>query len=138
MSTTNEDQIISNLTATSALKQDAGVLKDAKGSNVNPQTTTSQIPKSSGSNNSNVIGVHYKIGRKIGEGSFGIIYEGSFFSNVQVVKATYKGLNLLNNLPVAIKFEPRKSDAPQLRDEYRTYKLLANTGMILSLRSGNS
>ncbi|CAI4215087.1 unnamed protein product [Parascedosporium putredinis] len=25
---------------------------------------------------------------------------------------------------VAIKFEPRKSDAPQLRDEYRTYKIL--------------
>ena len=24
----------------------------------------------------NVVGVHYKIGRKIGEGSFGIIYEG--------------------------------------------------------------
>jgi casein kinase 1 len=26
---------------------------------------------------------------------------------------------------VAIKFEPRKSDAPQLRDEYRTYKILS-------------
>lgn len=25
---------------------------------------------------SNVVGVHYKVGRKIGEGSFGIIYEG--------------------------------------------------------------
>ncbi|ORZ05026.1 kinase-like domain-containing protein [Absidia repens] len=59
---------------------------------------------------SNVIGVHFKIGRKIGEGSFGIIYEG---------------INLLNNNQVAIKFEPRKSDAPQLRDEYRTYKILA-------------
>lgn len=35
------------------------------------------------------------------------------------------GLNLLNNQSVAIKFEPRKSDAPQLRDEYRTYKVLA-------------
>ncbi|KAI9277873.1 kinase-like domain-containing protein [Sporodiniella umbellata] len=59
---------------------------------------------------SNVVGVHYKVGRKIGEGSFGIIYEG---------------LNLVNNQQVAIKFESRKSDAPQLRDEYRTYKLLA-------------
>jgi casein kinase 1 len=38
---------------------------------------------------------------------------------------TYIGLNLLNNQSVAIKFEPRKSDAPQLRDEYRTYKVLA-------------
>lgn len=35
------------------------------------------------------------------------------------------GTNLLNNQTVAIKFEPRKSDAPQLRDEYRTYKILA-------------
>ncbi|KAF7721878.1 casein kinase I [Apophysomyces ossiformis] len=61
---------------------------------------------------SNVVGVHYKVGRKLGEGSFGIIYEGT---------------NLLNNQQVAIKFEPRKSDAPQLRDEYRTYKILAGT-----------
>ena len=49
------------------------------------------------------------MGKKIGEGSFGVIFEGT---------------NLLNNTQVAIKFEPRKSDAPQLRDEYRTYKIL--------------
>lgn len=36
----------------------------------------------------------------------------------------FEGTNLLNNTQVAIKFEPRKSDAPQLRDEYRTYKIL--------------
>ncbi|KAF2722442.1 kinase-like protein [Polychaeton citri CBS 116435] len=58
---------------------------------------------------SNVVGVHYRVGKKIGEGSFGVIFEGT---------------NLLNNTAVAIKFEPRKSDAPQLRDEYRTYKIL--------------
>ncbi|KAK8145672.1 hypothetical protein MY1884_003399 [Beauveria asiatica] len=58
---------------------------------------------------SNVVGVHYRVGKKIGEGSFGVIFEGT---------------NLLNNQQVAIKFEPRKSDAPQLRDEYRTYKIL--------------
>lgn len=63
------------------------------------------------SSSSGVIGVHYKVGRKIGEGSFGVIFEGT---------------NLLNNQTVAIKFEPRKSDAPQLRDEYRTYKILNN------------
>lgn len=28
---------------------------------------------------------------------------------------------------MAIKFEPRKSDAPQLRDEYRTYKIMAGS-----------
>jgi hypothetical protein len=36
------------------------------------------------------------------------------------------GVNLMNNQQVAIKFESRKSDAPQLRDEYRTYKVLAS------------
>ncbi|KAK5127389.1 bifunctional choline kinase/ethanolamine kinase cki1 [Meristemomyces frigidus] len=61
------------------------------------------------SSSSNVVGVHYRVGKKIGEGSFGVIFEGT---------------NLLNNTQVAIKFEPRKSDAPQLRDEYRTYKIL--------------
>ncbi|KAK5110145.1 bifunctional choline kinase/ethanolamine kinase cki1 [Meristemomyces frigidus] len=64
---------------------------------------------SSSSSSSNVVGVHYRVGKKIGEGSFGVIFEGT---------------NLLNNTQVAIKFEPRKSDAPQLRDEYRTYKVL--------------
>lgn len=37
------------------------------------------------------------------------------------------GTNLLNNQPVAVKFEPRKTDAPQLRDEYRAYKILAGS-----------
>ncbi|ODQ79201.1 hypothetical protein BABINDRAFT_171933 [Babjeviella inositovora NRRL Y-12698] len=59
-----------------------------------------------------VVGLHYKIGKKIGEGSFGVIFEGS---------------NMINGVPVAIKFEPRKTEAPQLRDEYRTYKHLAGT-----------
>lgn len=59
---------------------------------------------------SNIVGVHYKVGKKIGEGSFGIIFEG---------------LNVLNNQSVAIKFEPRKCEAPQLRDEYRLYRVLS-------------
>lgn len=37
------------------------------------QTRTSS---SNSVSSSNVVGVHYKVGRKIGEGSFGIIYEG--------------------------------------------------------------
>lgn len=59
-----------------------------------------------------MVGVHYRVGKKIGEGSFGVLFEGT---------------NLLNNQQVAIKFEPRKSDAPQLRDEYRTYKILVGS-----------
>jgi casein kinase 1 len=61
---------------------------------------------------SNLVGVHYRVGKKIGEGSFGIIFEG---------------INMLNNTSVAIKFEPRKCDAPQLRDEYRSYRILAGS-----------
>ncbi|KAJ3116180.1 casein kinase I [Physocladia obscura] len=75
------------------------------------KTETKTSSKSSLSS-ANIIGTHYKVGKKIGEGSFGVIYEG---------------LNMLNNVPIAIKFEPRKSDAPQLRDEYKTYRLLANS-----------
>lgn len=67
---------------------------------------------SNNSTTSTIVGVHYQVGKKLGEGSFGVIYEG---------------LNLLNNQSVAIKFEPRKSEVPQLRDEYRTYKILAGT-----------
>ncbi|KAL0581528.1 Palmitoylated plasma membrane-bound casein kinase [Marasmius crinis-equi] len=33
--------------------------------------------------------------------------------------------NLLNSQTVAIKFEPRKAEAPQLRDECRSYRILA-------------
>ncbi|AWU73894.1 uncharacterized protein C5L36_0A04910 [Pichia kudriavzevii] len=64
----------------------------------------------SSNSSSQVVGLHYKIGKKIGEGSFGVIFEGT---------------NLINGIPVAIKFEPRKAEAPQLRDEYRTYKHLS-------------
>ncbi|KAI9300425.1 kinase-like domain-containing protein [Cunninghamella echinulata] len=69
-----------------------------------------QTSTSSQHSSNNVVGVHYRVGKRLGEGSFGVLYEGT---------------NLLNNQSVAIKFEPRKSDAPQLRDEYRTYKILA-------------
>jgi casein kinase 1 len=37
-------------------------------------------------------------------------------------------MDLLSKQQIAIKFEPRKSDAPQLRDEYKTYKIMAGTG----------
>ncbi|TPX32906.1 hypothetical protein SmJEL517_g04062 [Synchytrium microbalum] len=76
-----------------------------------PAASSAKLHHGSASNQ-NIVGVHYKVGKKIGEGSFGIIYEG---------------VNLMNNQPIAVKFEPRKSDAPQLRDEYRTYKILSGS-----------
>ncbi|CAN9445546.1 unnamed protein product [Alternaria alternata] len=54
-----------------------------------------------------IVGKHYGIGKQIGEGSFGIVFEG---------------INLLNHQQVAIKFELHKSKAAQLRNEYRMYK----------------
>lgn len=47
------------------------------------------LPSIMASSSSNVVGVHYRVGKKIGEGSFGVIFEGT---------------NLLNNQQVAIKF----------------------------------
>ncbi|EKM55451.1 uncharacterized protein PHACADRAFT_256083 [Phanerochaete carnosa HHB-10118-sp] len=64
----------------------------------------------SSNSSNNIVGTHYRVGKKIGEGSFGVIFEGT---------------NLLNSQTVAIKFEPRKAEAPQLRDECRSYRILA-------------
>lgn len=73
--------------------------------------------RSTNYNDGTIVGLHFKIGKKIGEGSFGVLFEGS---------------NMINGVPVAIKFEPRKSEAPQLKDEYRTYKIMAGTPNIPS------
>ncbi|GME86388.1 unnamed protein product [Ambrosiozyma monospora] len=71
------------------------------------QTNTTN---STSSGNRNIIASHYQIAQKIGEGSFGIIF---------------KGYDLLrDNLPIAVKFESRKSEAPQLKEEFKAYKVL--------------
>ncbi|KIM84315.1 hypothetical protein PILCRDRAFT_68505 [Piloderma croceum F 1598] len=81
-------------------------------------TTPHVIASSSGNHHATsatsngIVGSHFRVGKKIGEGSFGVVFEGT---------------KMLSNQPVAIKFEPRKSDAPQLRDEYRSYKTLNGT-----------
>lgn len=61
------------------------------------------------SNQRTIVGKHYEIGKKLGEGSFGIIYQG---------------LNLLTQQSVAIKFESKKSGIPQLKHEFKTYQAL--------------
>lgn len=53
------------------------------------QIYSTEIHEEMASSSSNVVGVHYRVGKKIGEGSFGVIFEGT---------------NLLNNQQVAIKF----------------------------------
>ncbi|KAG0164851.1 serine/threonine protein kinase [Apophysomyces sp. BC1034] len=57
-----------------------------------------------------VLGGKYKLGRKIGAGSFGEIYLGS---------------NIQNNEDVAVKMENIRAAHPQLEYESRVYKLLA-------------
>lgn len=66
-----------------------------------------------------VVGIHYAVGPKIGEGSFGIIFEGE---NILMNNSNNGSDDAFG--PVAIKFEPRRSDAPQLRDEFRAYRIL--------------
>ncbi|KAA1467565.1 kinase-like protein [Dentipellis sp. KUC8613] len=73
---------------------------------------SSSVHNSQSATSNGIVGNHFRVGKKIGEGSFGVVFEGT---------------NLLTNQPVAIKFEPRKSDAPQLRDEYRSYRTLNGT-----------
>lgn len=69
-----------------------------------------------------VVGIHYAVGAKIGEGSFGVIFEGE---NI-LSGGREDEFGKRSTAPVAIKFEPRKSDAPQLRDEFRAYRILNN------------
>lgn len=34
---------------------------------------------SSSQSSTNIVGVHYRVGKKLGEGSFGVLYEGLYF-----------------------------------------------------------
>jgi len=56
------------------------------------------------------VGGRYRLGKKIGSGSFGDIYLGT---------------NVQTGQDVAIKLEPLKSKHPQLAYEYKLYKILA-------------
>lgn len=62
----------------------------------------------SSSSQPTTVGSHFRVGRKIGEGSFGVIYEGTAFScklaAVSEINGESIGLNLLNSTSVAIKF----------------------------------
>jgi serine/threonine protein kinase len=80
----------------------------------------SAVPSSSSSSTSSApsntknelrVGGRYRLGRKIGSGSFGDIYLGS---------------NISTGEEVAIKLESVKSRHPQLAYEYRLYRILQN------------
>ncbi|CAG8455055.1 13364_t:CDS:10 [Ambispora gerdemannii] len=89
---------------------------------------------------SNVVGVHYRVGKKIGPSlqkydntDIPPSLSSKLDCHQSLIAMDLLRTNLLNNQQVAIKFEPRKSDAPQLRDEYRTYKILAGSPGIPSV-----
>src|ERR1700737_354353 len=63
----------------------------------------------------------YRIGRKIGSGSFGDIYLG--ISLRRCTKQT--GTNIISGEEIAIKLESTKAKHPQLEYEARVYKALA-------------
>ena len=130
---TNDMSRTSSTRNNNATNTNSGSTDTTVNSNSNHNTSTNNINNNNINNNNNnnnnsksnsstkskrssqaqhVVGIHYALGSKIGEGSFGVIFEG---------------VDLLNTKQnVAIKFEPRKSEAPQLRDEFRSYKILNN------------
>jgi casein kinase 1 len=68
------------------------------------------------SSTANIVGAHYRVGKKIGEGSFGVIFEGElslpFVLCLQLTAQIFIGTNLLNSQTVAIKFVRCLSNSP--------------------------
>lgn len=72
------------------------------------------------------MGNKYRIGRKIGSGSFGDIYLGMQLSIVlQSATNVLIGTNIISGEEIAIKLESVKAKHPQLEYEARVYKSLA-------------
>jgi len=61
-----------------------------------------------------IMGGRFRLGKKIGTGSFGEIFTGT---------------NIQTNEPVALKLEPTKTKLPQLLYEARVLKYLAGEGI---------
>ncbi|KAF5367102.1 hypothetical protein D9758_003955 [Tetrapyrgos nigripes] len=76
----------------------------------NLNASSSSHPSQSVSGSS-IVGGLYQIGKKIGQGSFGVVFEGSM---------------LLSDIPVAIKFE-RNLESPKLVEEFNSYMALNGT-----------
>ena len=92
-------------------------------------TTRSSLPTTTmtsqhHSSSPNLVGGHYRVGRKIGEGSFGVIFEGPLFlvpvlfPNLNPFFST--GTNLLNSQTVAIKFVSRHLPLCSLASPFHT------------------
>jgi casein kinase I homolog HRR25 len=76
------------------------------------------------------VGNKYRIGRKIGSGSFGDIYLGAFARLISHACLLHSltllpGTNIISGEEIAIKLESVKAKHPQLEYEARVYKSLA-------------
>lgn len=73
------------------------------------------------------MGNKYRIGRKIGSGSFGDIYLGMYSKDIRTgnLTNTVPGTNIISGEEIAIKLESVKAKHPQLEYEARVYKSLA-------------
>ncbi|VDO34804.1 unnamed protein product [Onchocerca flexuosa] len=69
------------------------------------------------------VGGRFRLGRKIGSGSFGDIYLGNLVETKQI--DCFTGQNILTQEEVAIKLECVKTKHPQLHIEARLYKLMS-------------
>ncbi|KAJ7807322.1 CK1/CK1/CK1-D protein kinase [Mycena leptocephala] len=72
------------------------------------------------------VGGKYKLGEKIGSGSFGAQgYCRFILLNAFLPGDVYLGINIISGEKVAIKLEPVNAEHPQLEHESRVYKTLA-------------
>ena len=76
------------------------------------------------------VGGKYRLGKKIGSGSFGTFLSGliPFFTrsvSELVLGDIYLGINIISGEEVAIKLESVKAKHPQLEYESKVYKTLA-------------
>lgn len=69
------------------------------------------------------IGKHFKMGKRVGHGAFGEIFEG---------------VNTVTSQAVAIKMEQCSSQAPQLEHEHNLYQLLQGQRKLLNLSISGS
>jgi hypothetical protein len=80
------------------------------------------------------VGNKYRLGRKIGSGSFGDIYLGELnlclIAGAEFHEIQSKGTNITTGEEVAIKLECIKTRHPQLHIESKFYKMMQGGGKI--------
>jgi hypothetical protein len=101
-----------------------------RGKQKEPLSLVKQEPSiAKSSSSSNIVGVYYRVGKKIGENHRWLGFEGTNVLNNQKVSVLFVRL-AFSRLPSWSahfqKQEPRKAVDPQLQDEYRIYKSLVS------------